>query len=247
MTDIDLSNIKPFETRDGSTTLYDEVRDIHYRSWHGAVSESRHVFLDGTALKDRGSRWRVAELGFGAAVNFTQTVQAFRSCEAAVQLIYHSVDWRPVTADHLGFHKGEAGTIARRAVDKYHSDGQSLITVRSDDEAIELHLHAQPWDDVNLAGFSAHAFYHDPFSKRVNAEAWSAESFARAKAAMEEGGRLATYSAATSVKRAMFEAGLSVATAPGPGRKREMTIASPVPDALDGLQLLDSSRYLKTS
>ena len=243
----DLKNVVPFQTGDGSMTLYDRQRDIHYRSWHGARSEARHVFLGSTGLLERHGEWRVGELGFGAAVNFVETVQAFRQTDHARRLVYHSVDWRPVTSEHLAFHDGAAGQLARRAVSQFHRHRQRRVVVVSDDEAIELHLHAICWEDVELEGLGAHAFYHDPFSKRVNPQAWSAHSFVRARAAMDSRGRLATYSAATSVKRAMFEAGFFVATASGPGRKREMTVASPSREALESFELLDRQRYIGES
>ncbi len=242
-----LSQVVSFETADGSTTLVDEERNLHYRSRHGAKSESQHVFLDGTNLRRQKGEWRVVELGFGAAVNFTQTVAAFRKSKSVERLIYHSVDWRPVTARHLDFHCGEGGILARRALAAVHDGQHTLVEIESTDGAIELHLHARPWDEVQLPPNWADAFFFDPFSKRANPEAWTTASFSRAKAAMDDGARLATYSAATSVKQAMFKAGLWVASAPGPGRKREMTVASPSREPLDGLTLLERSRYLEKS
>ncbi len=246
MTD-DLQQVVPFETDDGSMTLHDRERNVHYRSYHGAVTESRHVFLEGTALLERRGEWRVAELGFGAAVNFAQTVEAFRADDGVNRLVYRSVDWRPVTPGHLEFHNGEGGELARQAVAAVHAGQGPVVEVQSDDGAVSLALYAMPWEEVDWSGFSAHSFYQDPFSKRVNPEGWTAQSFVRAKAAMDGTGRLATYSAATSVKRAMFEAGLWVASAPGPGRKREITVASPSREVLEGderLEVLGREKYV---
>lgn len=243
------AQVVPFETADGSKTLYDGERDIHYRSHHGAVSESRHVFLKGTGLLEVGGPWSVAELGFGAAVNFTQTVEAFRANENASTLVYHSVDWRVVPPGHLQFHGGEGGDLARRAAAMVHDgSGREKVVVRSEDGLIELHLHPSAWSEAELGEFSAGAFFHDPFAKNVNPEGWTAECFAWVRSVMEEEGRLATYSAATAVKRAMFEGGLWVASAPGPGRKREMTVASPSLESLQGvkgLTILDRLRYVE--
>lgn len=244
----DLDQVVEFETADGSKTLFDQVRGVHYRSHHGAVSESRHVFLGGTALLERSGEWRVGELGFGAAVNFTQTVQAFREEKKAELLIYHSVDWRTVTAKHLEFHQGEAGELARRAAAMVHEIPDEVAVVRSEDGVIELHLHPRCWEDVDFGDFKAQSFFQDPFSIRVNPEAWTAECFAWSKAVLEEDGFLATYSAASAVKRALFAAGFWVASMPGPGRKREITVASPSRQALAArpeLTLLERARYIE--
>ncbi len=242
-----LEEVVVYETDDGSMTLHDRERNIHYRSYHGAISESRHVFLGATGITEVRGTWRVAELGFGAAVNFRQTVEAFRQSEGAESLRYHSVDWRPVTASHLEFHEGEAGEMAREAVRRVHDhEGSDRVCITSDDGAIELWLYAQPFEEVDLSAVEAQAFYQDPFAKRVNPEGWSVESFGKARQAMDKRGRLATYSAATSVKRALFKAGFSVATAPGPGRKREMTVASPSREVLEeaGLEILSRDKYV---
>lgn len=242
-----LTEVIPFETRDGSTTLYDRRREVLYRSQHGAISESRHVFLHHTGLVQRRGEWRVAELGFGAAVNFTQTVRAFRADDEVDRLVYRTVDWRPVTPDHLTFHDGEAGKMARRVLQGAHGGRGPVVDVESDDGAIELYLYVMGWNEVQWDEASVQAVFYDPFSRRINPEAWTAEAFSRAKTVMEDTARLSTYSAATPVKRAMFEGGLWVASAPGPGRKREMTVASPTLRALEGLEVLDRDRYLEQS
>lgn len=245
--DIDLEDVVPVQTDDGSMTLHDTDRDVHYSSYHGASQESRHVFLEGTDIINHVGPWRIVELGFGAAVNFAHTLEAFRNTREALGLVYHTVDWRPVTPDHLEFQAGEAGQLARQAVEEAHETDQEVVTVESEDGKVALHLHVLPWDEVQLTGIGARAVYWDPFSKRVNPEAWSAEAFRRAKKTMETEGRLATYSAATSVKEAMFEAGFSVASAPGPGKKREMTVASPARTVLERdsrLEVLEREDYV---
>ncbi len=242
-----LDEVVAFETDDGSMTLHDEERNIHYRSYHGAKSESRYVFLGATGLTEVVGHWRVAELGFGAAVNFCETVAAFRQKERATRLSYHSVDWRPVTPGHLAFHEGEGGDLGREALEVLHGDeALKEVRVESEDGAIELVLYARPFQEVDLRGVEAQAFFQDPFSKRVNPGGWTREVFEQARSAMEESGRLATYSAATSVKRALFEAGFWVASAPGPGRKREMTVASPSREVLEDLEVevLSREKYL---
>ncbi|RAL22824.1 hypothetical protein DL240_07990 [Lujinxingia litoralis] len=233
-----LQGVVPFETSDGSLTLYDQERDVHYRSRHGAVSESRHVFLEGSGLVSRPGEWRVLELGFGAAVNLTQCVQAFRQSPRATRLIYHTVDWRPVSAEHLAFHEGEGGELARAVADAAQACAGEAVRALSEDGAIEVVLHAAPWQQVRLPeGFCVDAVFHDPFAKEVNPEAWSPACFAWSLRASSPDARLATYSAATAVRQAMVEAGWVVARARGPGRKREMTVAAPAAPGLGELKI----------
>ena len=84
------SHIHRYDTEDGSTTLYDSQLDVHYRSTHGAKTESMTVFIHGTRLPQRQRPWTVLELGFGSAVNFMQTGDLTRT------------SWRDYDRGHVG-------------------------------------------------------------------------------------------------------------------------------------------------
>ncbi|RDV38564.1 hypothetical protein DV096_07055 [Bradymonadaceae bacterium TMQ3] len=219
--------VEVFETADGSKTLVDVERGVHYRSRHGAVQESRHVFVEGSGLIARAGTWRVLELGFGAAVNLVETVRAFRESDEAKRLVYHTVDWRPVGPEALAFHEGEGGALAREVAAKATKRSGEAVRALSEDGHVEVVLHAMAWDEVRLGeGEEVDAVYHDPFAKEVNPEAWTPACFAWSRSWAAPHARLATYSAATAVRQAMEEAGWKVWRAKGPGRKREMTVAT---------------------
>lgn len=240
-----MSHIEIVETRDGSKTLYDHDKKVHYRSIWGAQRESRYVFLEGSGLVDKPCPWRVLELGFGAAVNFTQTALACLERDGC-RLEYHSVEYAPVAPDKLSFHEGPVGDLARRAVEMARDTGEPAL-VEGFEGRVRLHLYPQRWVDFDRPDLRADAVYYDPFGPRSEPDSWTRDCFAIARRHMAEHGVLATYSAATAVKRAMFEAELHVASAPGPGRKREVTFAARAPDAFaerDGVELLSRQRYL---
>ena len=65
-------------TADGLDTLYSARYGQTYHSRHGAGTEARHVFLDGSGVADRladGLPTRVLEVGFGTGLNFFLTAQ----------------------------------------------------------------------------------------------------------------------------------------------------------------------------
>lgn len=220
--------VQPYQTQDGSITLYDPELDVLYRSSHGAITESEHVFLHGTGLSSRaGQDWHVLELGFGSAINFTCTARAHAARSAGAQLIYHSVEHRPVSPDALSHLDDWAGAIAREALNQaQQAPTASLISVTDHERRITLHLHRAPWHSLQLQGFHADAIYFDPFGPEKNPDAWTTEAFATAHTHLAEHGILATYSAAGHVRRAMRTAQLYTASLPGPGHKREITIAA---------------------
>lgn len=241
-------HIEIVETRDGSKTLYDREKQVHYRNMSGARTESRCVFVEGSGLVARAAPWRILELGFGAAVNFTQTLEAFETHRAAGGRIeYHAVEYAAVAPEHLEFHDSEAGELARRALEQLQVD-DGVARVTSDDGLVGLHVHPVQWLDFEVPEFDAHAVFYDPFGPRSEPESWTRECFENARRHIAADGVLATYSAATHVKRKLFEAGFWVASAPAPGRKREVTFASADRATLEsrgGVELLSREKYLE--
>ncbi len=205
--------VRQFETDDGSVSL---VRDdgVTYRSTSGAHEESLHIFVDGT---DRGTDRRVLELGFGLGTNFASTLQNL----AGRSLSYFAVEHDPIDPELVGG-EGKAFDIVREALGalqeherfEYSDDNLRLVVVRAD------------FSESGFESLGVNAVYHDPFSVDVNPECWSVDCFKWELKNMAPGAVLATYGAATRVRRAMAETGLEVAVGPGIGRKREITFAS---------------------
>ncbi len=235
------------ETRDGSHTLFDHERDVHYSSLHGAVDESRHIFVHGTGLNDRPPPWRVLELGFGAGINFVQTLRAFRERfepGETARLDYRAVDYAPVAAEVVDFHDGEAGEMVREALGQIDPETPRAVRVEDRTARVQLTVHPTDWRTLELADFRADALFYDPFGPKREPDSWTTECFEVARAHLRPDARLGTYSAATRVKRAMFEADLAVATADGPGPKHEITFAARHSETLEPYELLDRRDYL---
>jgi tRNA U34 5-methylaminomethyl-2-thiouridine-forming methyltransferase MnmC len=147
----------------------------------------------------------VVELGFGAGTNFETVVQ--KAAESQVRVDYWAVERAPVPAE-LVCADGRAARIAREALSRA-STGEGPIVTAGGGE-ITLHLVVGDWIGAPLPG-DADAVFFDPFAPTVEPDSWTV---------------LATYSAATDVREAMTEAGLAVASLPGPGAKREVTVAA---------------------
>src|SRR5690554_2205263 len=66
----DLPEMALRRSEDGSSTLYRADLDEHYHSFHGAIQESRHVFMEAglKALAPKGD-FSVLEVGFGTGLN----------------------------------------------------------------------------------------------------------------------------------------------------------------------------------
>ena len=221
-----LSRLREVETADGSSTLVDDELGVSYRSLGGANTESKHVFLDGTRLREVGDPWTVVELGLGTGTNFATTYCAAR--RAGVALVYHAVEWRPLPPSRSAMVDADARRLLREVL------SASGPVRRAKDTIAQLVVHAAGWAELEPLPVTADAIYHDPFAPSANPSSWTEACFRWHRSHLAPGGRLATYSSAGAVRRALVDAGFHVRKRPGCGGKREVTVAAIDEAALEG-------------
>lgn len=224
-------------TGDGSLTLYHHRWGASYRSTDGAVTESRHVFLEGSRLTQHPGFWHVLELGFGGAINFLVTALACLQNPQVSGLRYWSVEQEPLPAS-LWTQESYTSWVSEPALlslvqqvsalaqSPHGTWVQAQTTVSQ--KLIQLSVFPGEWQQAPPLPCQVHAVYHDPFDPKVNPDAWSEDCFRWSRQSLYHNGFLATYSAAGNVRRAMQAAGYQWQKLPGTGRKREITIASPL-------------------
>jgi len=92
---------------------------------------------------------------------------------------------------------------------------------------VTIFLH---WGDactVTLPNEKFNAVYLDAFSPDNNSDCWRTEFLSSVRTSMKQDGRLSTYCAKGSVRRALLQAHFSVKKIAGPPGKREMMVAIP--------------------
>ena len=89
---------------DNETPVAVRFDDPYYSKKDGRA-ETRHVFVEGNQLPDRFAactHFHVAELGFGTALNFLETVQTWQQhAPEGAQLIYTSFELYPLTKQDM--------------------------------------------------------------------------------------------------------------------------------------------------
>ncbi|MFA7480700.1 MAG: MnmC family methyltransferase [Vulcanimicrobiota bacterium] len=203
-----MSKLERIETSDGSFTYHNVEAGATYRSIHGARTESRHVFLEGTRLLEREGVWRVLELGFGTGLNFDTTLRA--AAEKLVRLEYVSLEPDLIPPEHWLVDPLWRGLKPGVPLER----GEASLTV------VPFR-----WQEFEPPLHHFHACYHDPFGPAVCPDCWEVDCFHWSRRALTDDGVLATFGAAGATRRAMKEAGFLVASLPGVPPKREMTIA----------------------
>ena len=215
------------ETGDGSLTLYSERYGQTFHSQHGAVRESRHVFLEASGVVGRlaaGQPARILEIGFGTGLNFFLTAQA--AVESGAPLHYLALERELLPAGQvrqLGY-----GEVAPDVLPGYLAFREGLGTaapgsIRFSLGPVELTLALGEATEAPLGAEHFDTIYHDAFSPDANPELWTREFIGSLLPVLRPNGTLVTYSVKGEVRRLLAGLGLQVEKLPGPpGGKREM-------------------------
>mgnify|MGYP001765997186 CR=1 FL=1 len=208
-------------TGDGSVTLFSSETGEHYHSVHGAIQESRHVFIEaGLKQLKQPEHIHILEVGFGTGLNCLLTL-AEPSVRAA-EIHYLGIEPKPLTGEEvlmLNYCSSEAYAAFAPRFEQMHSfcRGSRLLrqgfTLGRVDVGIE--------QAVLESGFF-NLVYFDAFSAEVQPALWEPSVFQKIRAAMQAGGILVTYAAKGSVRRALQQSGFVTNRLPGPPGKREM-------------------------
>lgn len=208
-------------TADGSNTLYNETIGEHYHSKHGALQESKHVFIE-AGLKFASankSEISVFEVGFGTGLNFILSLEY--CTEHNIKLKYTSLEAYPLTVDVLN-QTGYNAYVPDQIWDSFTSNYQaSLNGVKTLSPLCELEI-----PHTTLADFNTDkkfdVIYYDAFSVQHQPEMWSDEIIAHACNFLKPGGTFVTYAITGKLKRAVKANNFTIEKLPGAPGKREM-------------------------
>ena len=212
-------------TADGSHTVQLKDRNITYHSHHGAVQESKHVFIEAGFLhreKQLPGTLRLFEMGFGTGLNALLTLTEAKKLNKPI--VYSAIENYPLTASETGsLNYNEAIPGSKEVFERLHQaewDKKIAITPFFTLNKINADLLAYTFEEpVDL-------IYYDAFAPTAQPELWTLEVFQKLYALLAPGGVLVTYCSKGDVRRAMMAAGFLVEKLPGPKGKREMVRAS---------------------
>ena len=210
-------------TADGSNTLFNEEIGEHYHSAHGALQESKHVFIE-AGLKHGLQKFGkpeidILEVGFGTGLNF---LLSYAYCyEIAKKLNYHSIEAFPLTKETIkstGYSEYVPQTIWSNFYDNYEAAIGDEAKLSSGCNLQIYHTTLQNFG--NEKRFDV--LYFDAFSVRHQPELWTNEMIAHACSFLKPGGIFVTYAITGNLKRAVKACGFDIEKLPGAPGKREM-------------------------
>jgi tRNA U34 5-methylaminomethyl-2-thiouridine-forming methyltransferase MnmC len=223
--------IEIITTGDGSHTLFSEQFNEVYHSRHGAIEESKHVFIKqgldyilSSPLGKNGNTVRIFELGFGTGLNALLTM--LEAEKRNIKIEYTTIESFPIPietikalnyTDILGF---------EFCYGPYHT----LHLVRWNEmHPITPHFSFKKINDSvfnsEIRNPNSEIIYWDAFAPTHQPEMWTTEVFKKMYDALVPGGILVTYCSKVSAQKAMKEAGFVIEKTPGPLGRREMVRA----------------------
>lgn len=203
--------------------------DLYFSDLDG-LDETKYVFLHGNSLPEI---WRckdqfiIAETGFGTGLNFLATWQLWRETSTPnSNLIYYSIEKFPLTISQIVQsigHWSDLKPLLEEFKKNYASTEVNSQTILFDKGRVTLKLiFGDVREVLSEVTFSSDAWFLDGFAPSCNPEMWSDEVFREVARLSKKGTRLATFTAASAVRRGLRDVGFDMVKIPGFGRKREM-------------------------
>ncbi len=210
-------------TADGSLTLFQPEVGENYHSKHGALQESKHVFiesgLDYFLAQNAQPAVRILEVGLGTGLNFLLT--ADYAAKHSVQLEYTAIEAYPLSETLLaqtGYNQFVKKDIWEGFLANYQKAFSAPNVICS---GINLNVAKSLLADFTMEG-QVDVIYFDAFAAIHQPEMWTTEALEKVCRYLKPGGVFVTYAITGNLKRSMKSLGFAIEKAPGAPGKREM-------------------------
>lgn len=221
-----MSAIELITTGDGSHSLLNTALNETYHSRHGAMQESKYVFikqgLDSYYEKTKSKNISIFEVGFGTGLNAWLTLQ--RALELDIHITYTSLETFPLPSTVWPSLNYAAGSSSEDQFLKLHQaawNKSEAITPR-----FTLHKVEESLQNFDASGREFDIVYFDAFAPNKQPELWEAPLLKKVAEVLSPTGVFVTYCAKGQLKRDLKSLDLTVEALPGPPGKREMVRAS---------------------
>lgn len=224
-----MREVKLIETEDGSSSLFLPELNETYHSFHGAIGESRHVFIRMGLDYWRGQfpdarELSILEVGFGTGLNALLALEWAEKWE--INVTFSSLEPYPIgeeTVQALNYGSKVAdGKFRNEFLQLHRAAWNELVQISP-----YFKLDKQ---QIKLEDFASSTTYDlvffDAFAPGKQAELWEKEQLEKVAGMMASGAVFTTYCAKGQLKRDLKSLELEVETLPGAPGKKEMVRAT---------------------
>lgn len=208
-------------TGDGSHSIALPDLNVTYHSIHGAIQESKHVFIEAGLNSFLNNATlqplNVFEMGLGTGLNAFLT--AIEAEKHQIKINYTAVETLPVFIE-------EARALNYPRQLGHEELFQKIQECEWNKEVLISEFFTLKKEHTSLLNFSTaqnfNLIYYDAFAPNAQPELWTKEVFEKLFSMLFENGVLVTYCSKGDVRRDMMAAGFKVEKLKGPPGKREM-------------------------
>jgi tRNA U34 5-methylaminomethyl-2-thiouridine-forming methyltransferase MnmC len=219
-------------TADGSKTIYNSEVGENYHSRHGALQESRHVFLKSGLeyFLEHNSTCEVSvlEVGLGTGLNFL--LSADYCSDNQIKLNYTGIEAYPLTHELIsqtGYDQYISAPLWNSFINEYPDSLKHPVKINPYCQLQTAHCQL-----INFTSSQQYdVIYFDAFASARQPEMWDEEAIAHTIQFLKTSGVFVTYAITGNLKRTLKSLGLKVEKAPGAPGKREMLRAIKCADA----------------
>lgn len=209
--------ISVIETADGSPTLHVDDINENYHSLHGALTESRHIYLNfGIVYRSEQlhvNPLRVFEVGFGTGLNATLAAMT------DIPMEFVSIEKFPVEPEIIS--QLDFGTDIDKNLFRRVHEATWDKSIKISDTFI-LHKIKTDISDFSPSGLFD-VILMDAFAPEKQPEMWTEDILRKLASMMSHNAVLTTYCAKGRIRRFFEAIGLKSERLPGPpGGKREI-------------------------
>lgn len=217
--------VEIIHTADGSHSLYNQKLNETYHSKHGAIQESRHVFikngLDYVCQANQKDSISVFEVGLGTGLNALLSVEYAMSNH--VKIHYTSIEAYPVDwplASQLNYPARMDFENSDDYFQKIHlSDWNEMTFINDYFDLLKIQGSIQ---SSRLDNEKYDVVFFDAFAPEKQPDMWTMSLIKKVTDALKPNGAFVTYCAKGQLRRNLQSLNLKVEKRPGPLGKREM-------------------------
>ena len=216
------------ETADGSFTLFSENFQEACHSTSGARAETFLHYIQGCQIKEKlnsQNQLSILEVGFGLGIGFLTTYDVLQKTQKPWSFLSLEIDEKLLEWFRL---ENQTHPFLKNL--KW-SENKSYKILEAKNEIIHLQILCGDARKTLPAFTQVHqkkwnAIYQDAFSPKKNPGLWTQEWFSFLKSHSAPDTLLSTYSASTSIRKSLLQAGWSLHKGEKFGPKRTSTRAS---------------------
>lgn len=210
-------------TEDGSHSLYVPHLDEHYHSTHGAVQESRHVYINTGLIACKLDQINILEIGFGTGLN--AFLSLLESEKTDKQIHYTTLERYPINIERV-----KLLNYTQKVCDNKKAPLFMALHKASWGRTIKItpsfKIHKIETDFSNPNNLTLNSrfdvIYFDAFAPEKQPEMWTQQLFDKLSSLCNQNAIITTYCAKGEVRRRLQSAGFIMERLPGPPGKREI-------------------------